>query len=212
MAYCDETDVLRYCSTSESADVEGAIAYATDAVSSYTNDILEPLNDQEVVVTVGRAGIAYLPFTCRTVQTVHETDSGREVAEDAYTFTAGRKAAIRLTRTRPWNILIAGREPWGASNGWDGARLTVECDLGPEATPAAVREAAAIQAARFLVSTGQALEGVTLTAHPQREAGVSSVAVEGYAVTYGDSTAATTGTPSVDRILAPYRRSITRWS
>jgi len=211
MAYCDSSDVERYCTPSEGTDLSGAIAYATDTIDAYTRDKHEPLDDQELLAVVGRSGVAYLPFTARAVSSVYETDSGREVDSDLYAFTAGRKAAIRMTGNPAWNLLVKGREPWATAD-WNGTRLTVTADLGPAETPAAVREAAAILAALHLVATGQATGSDALSGFSAKPDGVAAITVEGFSVSYTTGTDATTGVPTVDRLLAPYRRIVARWS
>lgn len=215
MAYCDESNVLRYCSISETADMEGAISYATDVVSSYTNDIHEPLDDQVLTVTVGRTNVAYLGKTTRSVLSVTLIAGQDGIALDPsiWVFEGGRKPAIRLIGQTSPNLLVVGLEPWNYMRSWNGRQLSVTADLGPEATPVAVQEATAILAARWLCSTGQAAEGFALTAHGQREPGISSVSVEGFAVSYSSPEQSSTGVPTVDRMLDPYRKAAgSRWS
>ena len=214
MAYCDSEDIARYCATAESADIDGAISYAQAVIDTYTNDIHEPFDDSTLNIVVGRSGVAYLGKTTRAVTAVSYTDDGSDLDDSICTFENVKHPAIRLTGQASPNLLIVGLEPWQRLRPWSGTRLTVTADIGPEETPAAIREATAVLASRFLCAAGFAAEAAPLTAHPAREVGVAAIAVEGYSVTYSGTTgeSSTTGVPTIDRLLTPYRRAVSRWS
>lgn len=220
MNYCDETDVARYATPGETADLAGAVEAARMLVDAYCRDVFVPVEDTVIPLTTGRSGLAYFPATCQMVTEVVDRATGQTLPETAWFFYGGRNPRLRLLVGRNPNLLVAGSEPWAHPGGRvSNVELDVTCTLGWNTCPAAVREAAAMLAAAHLVETGQAT--ATPAGTPlSTPAGVSSITVEGYSVNYADPTAVGapggppgTGYPQVDRMLAPYRRNPrARWS
>ena len=142
MAYCDSEDIARYCATNEAADIDGAIAHAQTIIDGYTNDIHEPLDGQVIETIVGRAGVAYLGKTTRAVDAVFviKGQDGTLLDPSQWAFENGKHPAIRLIGQASPNLLVVGLEPWNRMRPWDGTRLSVTADIGPEETPAAIRE------------------------------------------------------------------------
>lgn len=214
MAYCSIDDVAKYVTPVQGADVDAAIAVATDIVHEFTGDRFSTTTAPLTVLT-NRAGIAYLPITGRTVASVTITDTQEVLPSNLWRFTSGRLASVTVSQTLPFNILIKGREPWAAQRPHHNLSLTVTGNFGYAATPTAVKEATAMLAAQFLTSTGQGTvteAGGNITGTPTD---IASVSVEGYSVTYRDAAnlTASTGVSLVDRLLTPYKRPQRgRWS
>lgn len=214
MAYCTSEDVAQYAVSTNVDSVLTAIEIAEGLITTYTNDLFEPTN-KSFELTLNRNGIAYLPYSAISITSVELTDYETEVAANAYRFTGGRNAYIKVDTGRPWNILVAGMEPWARTSGLSNILLTVNGVYGYESTPAAVKEACALLAATLLVETGKGSftpAGENTANSVDRN--IKSLSVEGYSVTYNDAfTASTTGSDVVDRLLTPYiRNKRSRWS
>ena len=218
MAYCSDTDIQKYATGFTSG--ADAISYATRLINIYTGDIFETVTGYECWPTVDRAGVAWLPVTVQSVSTVVDTSSNITVPTTLYQFqNTARRQGIRLQGLVGVNILVAGFEPWNRWRQWMGARLHVTATAGWATTPAAVREATAILAAQYLLSTNVGGTTVPTDLGSQYSLipdGVSAITVEGYSVQFRDNgdknTVTGTGVPAVDRMLAPYRRSHARWN
>lgn len=214
MAYCTPEDVTRYATLTAQADANEAIAVATDIIHLYTGDRFSTTTVPVTTVTNSQ-GLARLPYTARTVTAVALADSGELLPADCWVFTNGRNATIRVFSNLPTSVLIAGREPWTPTTANRGIRINVEGTFGFAVTPAAVKEATAMLAAHYLTSTGQATLTEAGIPTVNTNEGIASISVEGYAVTYTQSSSekASTGSTVVDRMLAPYRRiQRGRWS
>lgn len=212
MAYCQSSDVQRYITTAVGADVAGAIAAAQEQVNLYTGDLFE-----SATLTVygegNRLNVVDLPYTTQSITSVASSLDGNVLSEDAWSFENGKPARVRIYPNAAWSILIAGSEPYNVSARPAIARVNITGVFGSASVPAPVKEATAILAANFLASTGQG----TLTPGAETNLGapndVSSITVEGYSVTYRDNAGdaskiiESTGLTSVDRMLAPYRRT-----
>lgn len=210
MAYCQPSDIERYITTFVGADVAGAIAAAQEKVNLYTGDLFETTN-LTVYGEGNRLNVVDLPYTTQSIASVASSADGTVLSEDAWSFENGKPARVRIYPTAAWSILIAGSEPYNVSARPGIARVNITGVFGTPTVPAPIKEATALLAASFLASTGQG----TLTAGAESNLGapndVSSITVEGYSVTYRDSNvddlSQTTGLTSVDRMIAPYRRT-----
>lgn len=214
MTYCQPEDVSRYITAIETADIAGAISAATDMVHNYTGDRFSTTAATQYAVT-NRSGVAALNITARTVSGVALADSGETLPVDIWVFQAGRVPSVRLIANLPWNILINGREPWNQGRSLGNIRLAISGSFGYASCPDAVKEATAMLAAQYLAQTGQGTYTDAGSSIQGPEANVASISVEGYSVSYRDTSASvsSTGLSVVDRLLAPYRRtSGIRWS
>ena len=211
MAYCQTSDVERYITPAVGADVAGAIAAAQKQVEQYTGDLFEPTT-KTIYTETNRNHVADLPYTTNSISAVAAADTGTALSADAWTFENGTVPRIRVSLINAWSILIAGAEPYSYRS-TQVARLNVTGSFGTPSVPAPIAQATALLAAQFLASTGFG----TLTADAQALVGVpadvATISVEGYSVSYRDTTAttdaeaSTTGLPAVDRLVAPYRRT-----
>lgn len=213
MSYCAVADVRALGITEEQASdevVESAIAGAEDVVNRFTGDLFEP-TELTVAGTVGDDGAVRLPLTVTdpgavtAVAWAETPDSA--MGTDSYTvstsLTPGAADAVWLRR-RGWDDEISGaeREVGGFRNlNRVGRRVLVTGTFGWAAVPLAVRNATVRLAVASLQPVGTSDEQAL------RAAGVRSLSVEGYAVSFESrSLSATTGDLTVDTALRDYRR------
>lgn len=215
MAYCTETDVARYITVNGNADIAGAIEAATVIVNNYTGDIFE-LTSLTARAVTNRAGVARLPYTASTIDTV-ALPTGETLEAGAWTFTGRRSSTVRLNGPLPYAFTIVGREPWATGRNTANIELSITGTFGHDTVPMPVREATAMLAAFIIEQAGGGTStGVASNAAPV-PSNVASITVEGYAVTYAASAAGedihSTGSFTVDKLLTPYRRiAASRWS
>lgn len=212
MAYCQTSDVERYITLNEGADVVGAIAAAQDRINLYASDFFES-TELTVYCEGNRVNVIDLPYTTQSIASVTPAGSDTPLSENAWSFEQGRRPIIRIFPHAVWSILIVGLEPYNISARPSVVRVNVAGVFGSPYVPAPIKEATAILAASFLASTGQG----TLTSGAETNLGapndVSSITVEGYSVTYRDNAGnasdgvESTGLTSVDQMIAPYRRT-----
>jgi hypothetical protein len=210
MAYCSITEARAAGATGSDPDVTQAIADAQERIDRYTGDTFESGN-ATVVATIGSDGVAVLPHKVQSVTSV--TFVGATTALDTAAYrvrkssTPGDIDAIEMAGygygQYAYNDLIAGAERWNggyANLAQPGRRITVVGSFGWAAVPAPVKRAAALLAAQ-----------ITSAATGDEYAGVKSLSVEGYSVTFAaDGTISSTGLPEVDQLLTPYRRTKVR--
>lgn len=210
MAYCQQSDVERYITLIPGADVAGAISAAQAQVNDYTGDLFEstPLT---VYGEGNRLNVVDLPYTTQSVSQVASVPDATVLSSEAWDFENGKMPRIRIYPTAAWSILIAGQEPYNLASRPGIARVNITGVFGSATVPAPIKEATALLAANFLASTGQG----TLTSDAESKVGaptdVASITVEGYSVAYRDngttSASDSTGLTTVDRMIAPYRRT-----
>jgi len=210
MAYCQPSDVERYITPTVGADVAGAIAAAQEQVNLYTGDLFETTN-LTVYGEGNRLNVVDLPYTTQSIASVASSVDGSLLSEDAWSFENGKPARVRIYPSAAWSILIAGSEPYNVSARPGIARVNITGVFGTSSVPAPIKEATALLAANFLASTGQGALTSDAEAKIGAPADVSSITVEGYSVTYRDTGVSdlsqTTGLTTVDRMIAPYRRT-----
>lgn len=208
---------MAYCTTNEAtaagasgSGIAQAIADAQERIDRYTGDTFETAA-ATVVATIGANGIAVLPRRVQTVTSV--TFVGASSALDAAAYrlrsseTLGDIDAIEMAGygygQYAYNDLIAGAERWSggyANFAQPGRRITVVGTFGWDAVPANVKRAAALIAAQINANPGG-----------DETAGVKSLSVEGYSVSFtADGLASSTGVPEADQLLAMYRRTKVR--
>lgn len=206
MAYCTLTEARAAGATGTDGEVTQAIADAQELVDRHTGDSFEE-GEQTVTATIGANGLALLPRRVSAITSVTFVGASSAIDASAYRLrkssTPGDVDAIEMVGYGygqfAYNDLIAGAERWNggyANLSQSGRRITVVGTFGWDAVPLAVRRATALLAAAATTNpTGDEL------------AGVQSLSVEGYSVTYtSDGTGVTTGHPEADRLLAGFRR------
>jgi len=206
MAYCTLTEARSAGATGTDGEVAQAIADAQELVDRYTGDSFEE-SEQTVTATIGANGLALLPRRVSAITSITFVGASSAIDASAYRLrtssTPGDIDAIEMAGygygQYAYNDLIAGAERWNggyANLAQPGRRITVVGTFGWAAVPSSVRRATALIAA-----------GLTTNPTGDELAGVRSLSVEGYSVTFdGTGERVTTGHPEADRLLAGFRR------
>ena len=188
MAYASVAEATDAGATGTPEQITAAIAAAQELVDLYTGDKFETTPDSGTTTVIGTYsnGQILLPYRVQSVSAIRFV--GQDTDVDATAYRVRTSSVAGDIDSIEW----VGR---GSSSYGSPSRAVVTGVFGWTDTPAAVTRATALIAAY-------------LTKNPtgSTEAGVRSLSVEGYSVSYGDNaTSATTGVPEADMLLKPYR-------
>lgn len=186
MSYCTVAEAQAAGAVGTNDEITAAIEAATELITAYTGELFETT---ETTVTISALGGGLLPYRVQSITAARAVGSDTDLDSTSYRVTSSSVVGDLDT------IEVIGGGYFSAGHPY---RISVTGTFGYETTPKAVTRACALIAAH-------------LTKHPTgySEAGVRSLAVEGYRVDYGDTTnRATTGVAEADMLLAPYRKVV----
>lgn len=210
--YCTITQARQAGAVGNDDAVAEAIADARELIDRYTGDLFAPTR-VSIAARVAPDGLAQLPLTVRTVESVRTVGAVDDLPATGYLVTSsmvrGQVDAIVLGGATRADVLVLGAEPWagGYANllGHSPSRIVVTGLFGRDAPPVTVRDCAAVLAAARTL--GRLSVGGTPAA-----AGVPDTDDEGNAVSITVSAdtprASSTGMPEVDTALGPFVRQI----
>lgn len=196
MAYCVDADVTAAGATG-APPFTSQIAEGKERIDRFCGDTFEPTT-MTVEAVFGSAGIAPLPRRVQSVTSVTLVGGSSPIDTSAWrlrsaSINPGSIDAIELLYG--YDDLVVGAERW--NGGWfnlgrPGSRILVAGSFGYAAVPATIKTCNAKLSAWLANNPGYGAGD---------PAGVKSLSVEGYNVTFDTDRILTTGLPEVDRLL-----------